>query len=93
MKKKIAGGKRGGGLWRRVRFLSSSLLSDDYVAVLKGADVILDTFPFGNFLPSVTGLMLGTPVVTLSSEQRKGEREREREGEREGERRSCPTQS
>ncbi|GMI07942.1 hypothetical protein TrVE_jg11159 [Triparma verrucosa] len=71
MKKKIAGGKRGGGLWRRVRFLSSSLLSDDYVAVLKGADVILDTFPFGNFLPSVTGLMLGTPVVTLSSEQRK----------------------
>ena len=47
MKKKIAGGRRGGGLWRRVRFISNGLLSNDYAAVLKNADVVLDTIPFG----------------------------------------------
>lgn len=58
-------------VWLLACSLCHSLQSDDYVAVLKGADVILDTFPFGNFLPSVAGLTLGTPVVTLASEQRK----------------------
>ena len=45
MKKKIAGGSRGGGLWRRVRFVSNGLQSDEYAAVLKNADVVLDTYP------------------------------------------------
>ncbi|GMI40715.1 hypothetical protein TrCOL_g10087 [Triparma columacea] len=72
MKKKIAGGKRGGGLWRRVKFLSEGLAPNDYAAVLKMADVVLDTFPFCNFVNSIEALSVGTPVVTLGSRQRKG---------------------
>jgi len=72
MKKKIAGGKRGGGLWRRVKFLSEGLAPHDYAAVLKMADVVLDTFPFCNFVNSIEALSVGTPVVTLGARQRKG---------------------
>ena len=72
MKKKIAGGKRGGGLWRRVKFLSEGLAPNDYAAVLKMADVVLDTFPFCNFVNSIEALSVGTPVVTLGARQRKG---------------------
>lgn len=72
MRKKVAGGKRGGGLWRRVKFLSEGLAPDDYAAVLKMADVVLDTFPFCNFVPSMEALSVGTPVITLGARQRKG---------------------
>jgi glycosyltransferase involved in cell wall biosynthesis len=71
MKRHISGGRSGGGLWRRVRFLDA-LSSDDYAAVLSVADVVLDTFPHGNLIPSLEAMYFGTPVVTLGSAHRKG---------------------
>ncbi|GMI32774.1 hypothetical protein TeGR_g3035 [Tetraparma gracilis] len=71
MKKKIAGGRNGGGLWRRVRFLDA-LPSDLYSAVLSLAKVVLDPFPHGNLVPSLEAMYFGTPVVTLGAAHRGG---------------------
>ena len=40
--------------------------------MLQAADVVLDTFPHGNLVPSIESLYLGTPVVTLGAAHTKG---------------------
>ena len=72
MRRRIGGGKTGGSLWRRVRVLASALSTVDYAAVLATAKVALDTFPFGNVVPGMESVFVGTPVVTCSRKMRGG---------------------
>jgi hypothetical protein len=60
--------KGGGGLYHRIRLLPSPLNDRRLVQLLRQADMVLDSFPVGNFLHfHALALSVGTPVVTLRS--------------------------
>lgn len=57
---------RGGNLFHRIRLLPSSLSDQRLMQLMRQADMVLDTFPFGSsFYFLSLALSVGTPVITL----------------------------
>lgn len=56
----------GGNLYHRIRLLPQPLNDRRLAHLIRQADMVLDSFPIGNFLSFVSlALSVGTPVVTL----------------------------
>jgi predicted O-linked N-acetylglucosamine transferase (SPINDLY family) len=59
---------RGGSLFHRIRLLPTPLSDQRLLQLLRQADMVLDTFPFGaSFYFLALAASAGTPVVTMRS--------------------------
>ncbi|KAG5177604.1 hypothetical protein JKP88DRAFT_332224 [Tribonema minus] len=59
-------------LMRRVHLVTRTNSGSDYLRLIAGADVLLHPFPFGGSRTSTDGFQVGTPVVTMATDQLRG---------------------